>query len=83
MQFFVQTPVRRKLESLIVSLILAMRTPAPKITPVSPVDAVVVRTPVNKTYQAEADLTEYNCSGIFNARYLSMCNQMVTSEIRK
>ena len=65
------------------SLILAMRTPAPKITPVSPVDAVVVGMPVNKTYEAEADLKEYNCSGIFNARYLSMCNQMVTSEITR
>ena len=55
MQFFVQTPARRKLESLIVLLILAMRTPAPSITSAS-ADAVVAPTPVNKTYEAKADL---------------------------
>ena len=66
MQFFVQTPVQSKLESLIVSLILAMRTPAPRSTSVSPVDVVVAPTPVNKTYEGKADFKEYNCSGIFN-----------------
>ena len=70
MQFFVQTPVRSKLESLIVSLILAMKTPAPRSASVSPVDAVVARTPVSKTYEGKADLNEYNCSGIFNVYYL-------------